>query len=232
MGALQRWFRVLLSRRVQEVPRDRDVELGLPEDVQDYADWLTAGVPAVAAALRDTDPGAAMWIRGADPHARSWVRRMLFETLVHRVDVECAVGRDADVAPELAADGVDEFLVNLPYAELFAPRVTELRGDGEVLVFGCTDAGGAAGEEWRVRLEPDGFRPVAGAGSGPGRRTPRPSGLRPRTSCCSTAAGPQGAVLRGVGGHRTPEPLVGTHGVLTRAPCPAFDGRCSSGLRR
>ncbi|MFI1376690.1 maleylpyruvate isomerase family mycothiol-dependent enzyme [Streptomyces longwoodensis] len=168
VGALQRWFCVLLSRRVQEVPRDRDVELGLPEDVRAYADWLTAGVPAVAAVLRDTDPGAAMWTWGADPLARFWARRMLFETLVHRVDAERAVGRDADVDPELAADGVDEFLVNLPYAGLFAPGVTELRGDGEVLAFGCTGAGGAAGEEWRVRLEPDGFRPVAGGGSGPG----------------------------------------------------------------
>ncbi|SNX66587.1 uncharacterized protein (TIGR03083 family) [Streptomyces sp. TLI_55] len=166
VGALQRWFCVLLSRRVQEAPRDRDVELGLPEDVRDYADWLTAGAPSVAAVLRDTDPGAAMWTWGADPHARFWARRMLFETLVHRVDAERAVGRDADVDPELAADGVDEFLVNLPYAGLFAPGVTELRGGGEVLAFGRTGADGAVGEEWRVRLEPDGFRPVAGGESG------------------------------------------------------------------
>ncbi|MER8061999.1 hypothetical protein [Streptomyces sp. NPDC094022] len=29
-----------------------------------------------------------------------------------------------------------------------------------MLAFECTDAGGAAGEAWRVRLEPDGLRPV------------------------------------------------------------------------
>ncbi|MGW2212020.1 maleylpyruvate isomerase family mycothiol-dependent enzyme [Streptomyces sp. NPDC001781] len=158
VGALQRWFCTLLSQRVQEAPRSRDVQLGLPEDARNYADWLKAGVPGVAAVLRDTDPAATMWTWGADPHARFWARRMLFETLVHRVDAERTVGRDFDVDPTLAADGIDEFLVNLPYAGLFAPGVTELRGDGDILVFGCTDVGGATGEEWRVRLEPDGFQ--------------------------------------------------------------------------
>lgn len=160
VGALQRWFAALLTQRVQEPPRSRDVELGLPEDPRDYPGWVAAGEPAVAAVLRDTDPEAAMWAWGEDRHARFWARRMLFETLVHRVDAEQAVGLPAHIDPALAADGVDEFLVNLPYAGLFAPGVTELRGDGEMLAFRSTDTGGAAGEEWRVRLDPDGFRLV------------------------------------------------------------------------
>ncbi|MFB7509673.1 maleylpyruvate isomerase N-terminal domain-containing protein, partial [Streptomyces broussonetiae] len=118
--------------------------------------WVAAGEPAVAAVLRATDPDAAMWTWGEDPHARFWARRMLFETLVHRVDAERAVGRAADLDPVLAADGVDEFLVNLPHAGLFAPGVTKLRGNGEILAFHSTDTA----EEWRVRLDPDGFRPV------------------------------------------------------------------------
>ncbi|QTD96121.1 maleylpyruvate isomerase family mycothiol-dependent enzyme [Streptomyces cyanogenus] len=154
VGAVQRWFCALLTRRVQEPPRSRDVELGLPADERDLADWLTAGVPEVAAVLRDTDPGAAMWTWGADRHTRFWARRMLFETLVHRVDAEHALGQESDIDPVLAADGVDEFLVNLPYAGVFAPDVTKLRGDGEIVAFQCA----GTGEEWRVRLDPDGFR--------------------------------------------------------------------------
>jgi uncharacterized protein (TIGR03083 family) len=119
---------------------------------------VAAGVPGVAAVLRDTDPGAAMWTWGEDRHARFWARRMLFETLVHRVDAERAVGRESGIDPVLAADGVDEFLVNLPYAGLFAPGVQKLRGTGETVAFRCTDSAGAVGEEWRVRLDPDGFR--------------------------------------------------------------------------
>ncbi|MEV5146212.1 maleylpyruvate isomerase family mycothiol-dependent enzyme [Streptomyces sp. NPDC052727] len=167
VGTLQRWFGTLLTQRVQEPPRSRDMELGLPDDPHAYADWVAAGVPEVAAVLRDTDPDAAMWAWGEDQHARFWARRMLCETLVHRVDAERAVGREPDLDPVLAADGVDEFLVNLPYAGLFAPGVTKLRGDGEILAFRCAGPGGAAGEEWRVRLDADGFRLSPPASGGP-----------------------------------------------------------------
>ncbi|MFJ7149010.1 maleylpyruvate isomerase family mycothiol-dependent enzyme [Streptomyces sp. NPDC100445] len=165
VGGLQRWFCALLAQRVQNPPSSRDVELGLPDDPQAYADWVAAGVSAVAAVLRDTDPAAAMWTWGEDPHARFWARRMLFETLVHRVDAERAVGREPEVDPTLAADGVDEFLVNLPYAGVFAAGVTKLRGDGETVAFRCADVD-ADGEEWRVRLEPDGFRLLPGGEPG------------------------------------------------------------------
>ncbi|MGW7255114.1 maleylpyruvate isomerase family mycothiol-dependent enzyme [Streptomyces sp. NPDC054834] len=166
VGSLQRWFSALLTRLVQEPPRSRDVELGLPERAQEYAEWVAAGVPRVAAVLRATDPQAAMWAWGEDQHARFWARRMLFETLVHRVDAERAVGRDPDIDPVLAADGVDEFLANLPYAGLFAPDVAKVRGDGEIIAFRCTDSVGGAGEEWRVRLDPDGFRLLPRAADG------------------------------------------------------------------
>jgi uncharacterized protein (TIGR03083 family) len=179
VGALQRWFCTLLTRLVQEPPRSRDVDLGLPDDPRDRADWVAAGVPDVAAVLRATDPLAAMWAWGEDQHARFWARRMLFETLVHRVDAERAVGRAPDIDPVLAADGVDEFLVNLPFAGLFAPDVDKLRGDGEIIAFQCTDSGGATGEEWRVRLDPDGFR------------------LLPRSDGEHTESGPPTVAVRG-----------------------------------
>lgn len=158
VGAVQRWFSTLLTQRVQEPPRSRDIDLGLPERTEDYAAWLAAGVSAVATVLRATDPQAPMWAWGEDRHARFWARRMLFETLVHRVDAERAVGREPAIDPALAADGVDEFLVNLPYAGLFAPAVRKLHGDGEIIAFRCTDTDGGEGEEWRVRLDPEGFR--------------------------------------------------------------------------
>ncbi|MFJ9817446.1 maleylpyruvate isomerase family mycothiol-dependent enzyme [Streptomyces sp. NPDC101151] len=170
VGSLQRWFCTLLSELVQEPPRSRDVELKLPDNVREYAGWVTAGVPAVAAVLRDTDPLAAMWAWGEDQHARFWARRMLFETLVHRLDAEHAVGRKSDIDPVLAVDGVDEFLVNLPYAGLFAPGVRKLRGTGEIIAFQQTGPGGGAGGEWRVRLHSDGFTllPRAEGATAPG----------------------------------------------------------------
>ncbi|MFF8790705.1 maleylpyruvate isomerase family mycothiol-dependent enzyme [Streptomyces sp. NPDC015125] len=165
-GSVQRWFSLLLRQRIQEPPRSRDVELALPADDTGWADWLTAGAARAADAFAETDPDAPMWAWGADQHARFWMRRMLFETLVHRTDAERAVGARTVIDPDLAADGVDEFLVNLPFATSFAPGVAHLRGNGETLRFRCTDTAG----EWLVRLRPDGFEvePQSGdAAAGP-----------------------------------------------------------------
>ncbi|MFI8454818.1 maleylpyruvate isomerase family mycothiol-dependent enzyme [Kitasatospora sp. NPDC085464] len=150
-GSVQRWFAVLLRQRIQEPPRSRDVDLRLPERTEDYPAWLAESAEEAATAFTDLD--APMWAWGADQHARFWVRRMLFETLVHRVDAEVALGLAPTVDPVLAADGVAEFLTNLPFATLFAPGTAELRGDDRTIRFARTDGEG----DWLVRLRPDGF---------------------------------------------------------------------------
>lgn len=152
-GSVQRMFSWLLRQRVQERPLTRDTALELPTDDAGYPGWLTASSQVAARAFADTDPDATMWVWGADPHARFWMRRMLFETLVHRVDAELALGVRPVIDPALAADGVDEFLVNLPFAASFAPKTAHLRGQGETIRFRCTDRAG----DWLVRLSPDGF---------------------------------------------------------------------------
>jgi hypothetical protein len=53
----------------------------------------------------------------------------------------------------LAADGVAEFLVNLPSAVTFTPGVAELRGDGRTIGFGVW----GTEVDWTVRLDPDSF---------------------------------------------------------------------------
>jgi hypothetical protein len=78
---------------------------------------------------------------------------MLHETTVHRADAELALGRDPFIDGDIAADGIDELLDNLPCAAYFAPNVAALRGDGESMQLEATDAD----VRWLVRLEPDGF---------------------------------------------------------------------------
>ncbi|AUG75498.1 hypothetical protein CFP65_0536 [Kitasatospora sp. MMS16-BH015] len=152
-GSVQRWFTALLRQRIQEPPRSRDVDLKLPEQTADYPAWLAEAAAESAATFAAGDLDAPMWAWGADQHARFWVRRMLFETLVHRVDAETALGLPAEIDPELAADGVAEFLTNLPFAALFAPDTAKLRGADRTLRFTRTDGPG----DWLVRLRPDGF---------------------------------------------------------------------------
>ncbi len=162
-GSVHRWFSVLLHRRVQEPPTSREVDLRLPAGDEDYPAWLAASAAVSADALARTDPDAPMWAWGADQHARFWTRRMLFETLIHRVDAELALGIRPVIDQALAADGLDEFLVNLPFAAFFAPKVAELRGDGETIRLQATDGR----DDWLVRLRPDGFEAVNGATPSP-----------------------------------------------------------------
>jgi uncharacterized protein (TIGR03083 family) len=64
----------------------------------------------VVRVLADTDPDAEVWT-WTDDHTAGWIaRRMAHETAVHRWDAEDAAGIDAQLDPELASDGVDEFL--------------------------------------------------------------------------------------------------------------------------
>lgn len=160
-GSVQRWFSGLLHARIQEPPRQRDVDLRLPERQEDYPDWLADSATVAAQAFAATDPDLPMWAWGVDQHARFWARRMLFETLLHRVDAELALGRRATVDRALAVDGIDEFLVNLPFAASFAPDVAKLRGPEQTIRFDATDGEGS----WLVRLRPDGFGLDANAGA-------------------------------------------------------------------
>ncbi|MFJ9736599.1 maleylpyruvate isomerase family mycothiol-dependent enzyme [Streptomyces sp. NPDC101166] len=152
-GSVQRWFSVLLRARIQEPPRTREVGLRLPDRVNGYAHWLAESATVAADAFAATDPDLPMWAWGADQHARFWARRMLFETLLHRADAELALGLRPAVDRPAAVDGIDEFLVNLPFAAFFAPKVANLSGSDSTIRFRATDGDDA----WVVRLRPDGF---------------------------------------------------------------------------
>ncbi|MCA1647431.1 MAG: maleylpyruvate isomerase family mycothiol-dependent enzyme [Chloroflexi bacterium] len=151
MGGIHRWVeRMVTEQTPTRIPRQL-IELGLPLSQADYPDWLARGGPPLIDALRRADPDAQMWAWGADQHVRFW---SLFETAVHRIDAELALGREVHIKPDMAVDGIDELLDNLPGAAYFAPNVADLRGDhGQTLAFQAADTG----DTWLVELLPDGF---------------------------------------------------------------------------
>ncbi|MBT2451391.1 maleylpyruvate isomerase family mycothiol-dependent enzyme [Streptomyces sp. ISL-43] len=159
VGSVHRWFTELLRRRIQQPPTSRAVDLRLPEHPDGLPDWLAAGAGEAAEVFAATDLDEPMWAWGVDQHARFWVRRMLFETLVHRVDAQLALGLSPHVDRVLAVDGIDEFLTNLPFASSFAPLTAQLRAPHQTIRFSCTDGDGDG--DWLVGLRPDGFALVA-----------------------------------------------------------------------
>jgi len=152
VGFVHRWAEYLVRHRAPTRLSARD--MGLSRGPVD-ADWIAEGLSALLATLRASDPDDEMWAWGADQHVRFWARRQLHETLVHRIDLEGASGEASEVDPVVAADAIDEFLVNLASAGAFSPGVKNLVGSGETLTFRSDE-----GRSWNVVLTPEGFELV------------------------------------------------------------------------
>jgi len=145
------WVRVLAPTRISMS------EMNLTRAPATAA-WLAEGGELVVGRLRASDPDAAMWAWGEDQHVRFWSRRLVHETLVHRLDLELALGLPSEVDDPVATDAIDEFLHNVARSGNFSSDVKNLVGDDEVLRFAC-----AHGPTWHIRLHREGFEFVDSA---------------------------------------------------------------------
>jgi uncharacterized protein (TIGR03083 family) len=149
LGVVHRWARELVrTRSTQRISRaDLAVEA---IDVDD--EWLRSGGHSLVETLRSADPDEQMWAWGADQHVRFWARRQLHETLVHRIDLELAMGATSGVDPDIALDAVDEFLANVKSDRDIAVRARPESPEGEGLEIRAADS-----ISWRVQLTDNGY---------------------------------------------------------------------------
>ncbi|GAA3602089.1 maleylpyruvate isomerase family mycothiol-dependent enzyme [Nonomuraea rosea] len=152
VGRTHRWTVHVLRGRVQERIWSRQVPSDLPEGRSGDADWLMAGAAELLDTLRTTDPELAVWTWGPDKRASWWPRRMLFELVIHRADAELALGIDPVIPAEVAIDGVEEFLHNLPHASWVTRPLAELGVEGATIHLHANDADG----EWTITQGPAG----------------------------------------------------------------------------
>ena len=129
LGEVHRWATAAITSgamKLGDVPGD---SLGPLPEPPDTIDWFCRGAIALRETLDSADPSfeyAAFLADPAAPRVRFWARRQAMETSVHRVDAESALGRCTTLSPEVALDGIDEFLTG------FLPRSrTPLRADSE-----------------------------------------------------------------------------------------------------
>jgi uncharacterized protein (TIGR03083 family) len=156
VGGLHRWSRELVANGILAETWRSSLPLDYPDDsapVEAWRVWLTTGAAEACRTFAAAEPAAAVWGWGADQHARFWPRRMLFETAIHRLDLDLTLGWEADLPVHLAVEGIDEQLENLPFVARWNGEVGRLRGAGETLGFATTDANAS----WRVRLDADGW---------------------------------------------------------------------------
>jgi hypothetical protein len=109
-----------------------------------------------------------VWTLAGIGPASFWARRRAHEAAVHLADAQLAAGRDVDLAPEVAADGIDEWLARIVgtggTADPARAQVQDLRGDGQSLHFHATDPGLPGTGEWLVTRTPSGVTVARGHG--------------------------------------------------------------------
>lgn len=129
------WTSMALSGTSSKGQHQRDER---PEEM-DMIAWYEAGVQRLVAVLSSLSPEQPCWT-WAGPQTIEWlIRRMAHETTIHAWDALWAAGLQPRISPELASDGIDEFMY------VMTPLVRE----GQPIVGGsvhvhCTDVDG----EW------------------------------------------------------------------------------------
>jgi len=158
IGQAHRWSAgIVRSGNPGPVPNPFDAD---PGDPATWADWLDAGAAELVDAARASN-GRVWTFFGPGP-ATFWLRRMAYDTVIHHADAALATGTAFEVAPDLAADAISEWLDILsdPITPSLKPSVAELRGTGQTLQL-RTDAGHA----WLITRAPDGVRWAPAAGT-------------------------------------------------------------------
>jgi uncharacterized protein (TIGR03083 family) len=165
LGRGHRWAaQIVATRATVPVPMREVADGKLPEDPARHASWLNASAEQVIEAVAAAD-GDLVWTMTGMRPAGFWARRRAHEAAVHLADAKLAAGRDVELAPDLAVDGVDEWLglVAASAAAAAAPA-RELRGDGQSLHFHATDPGLSGAGEWLVTRTSSGLTVQHGHG--------------------------------------------------------------------
>jgi uncharacterized protein (TIGR03083 family) len=132
----------IIERR--RTTRGRYELIPAPDDQGEWTAWLTDGARRLNAAVEARGFAGEAWTwQPKHQTAGFWLRRMVHDLIVHRFDADPS----GDLAPDLAADGVDDLLL------VFA-TVMKLPGDGGSLRFAATDTA----DRWHVALSADGMR--------------------------------------------------------------------------
>jgi uncharacterized protein (TIGR03083 family) len=152
VGRAHRWAAQIAATRSAEVIPFREVPDGrIPDDPAQHAPWLRAGAARVTGAVRSAGSDLVWAFDGLHP-ASFWGRRMAHETAVHRADAELAAGLEAAFEPDIAADGIDEWLGS-HFATTLGDQRLEGLPDGGVLHVHATDGDLGEAGEWLVRRE-------------------------------------------------------------------------------
>ncbi|MFE6174317.1 maleylpyruvate isomerase family mycothiol-dependent enzyme [Streptomyces sp. NPDC056464] len=160
-GGALRWVELMVRTRAQEEIEEEEVPLGTgPQEKGDPVAldaWLAETGEMIVATLREAGPDAKVWGWAGDLSAGFWARRMTHELTVHRADATLAAGLPYEVAPDVAADAIDEWLQIVEWAQRSLPDdpARELHRPGGSIHLHATDGTPEVNAEWVVDLSGD-----------------------------------------------------------------------------
>ena len=156
-GQVHRWAATYVSTG------RTDTDLGLEDVPGDEAllTWFRDGHAGLVDAITKAPADLECWsfLPASSPLA-FWARRQAHETTIHRADAESAAGKQLDVDPALAVDGIDELLLGF-YSRGRGRLVTD-----SPLTLGLRVTDGGADDAWTVVIGPDGREITRGSATG------------------------------------------------------------------
>lgn len=157
VGGTQREMALLVSERMTDPTKAfASYEPG-PTDPALWGEWLNESATQAKLAFETVTDDTPVWDpSGGSAGVRFWSRRLFGEACVHRADAAAALGKQYELAPQLAVEALQDWLDTMTsetYWENKADYAEAMSGSGQTLHFHATDAAG----EWLVRREQDGI---------------------------------------------------------------------------
>ncbi|HEY2506508.1 MAG TPA: maleylpyruvate isomerase family mycothiol-dependent enzyme [Streptosporangiaceae bacterium] len=156
LGRVHRWAAGIVTGRPTGATSGSAAVASPAADDPGLGSWLTSGAAGVIAAIRAAGDEPA-WAFGGQRPASFWARRMSHESMVHRADAELAAGQEPVLAPDLAADAIDEWLRITAWRRGDTdPRADALPAGAALHVHARPGAKDRGSGEWLVSHEPAG----------------------------------------------------------------------------
>jgi len=153
VGRGERWAAQIVRDKLDHAPDARAVEGGKPPaDPADAISWLRGGAQRLVDAVELTGVETPVWTFLGPRPANWWIRRWLHEVAVHRADAAIATGADFTLAPEVAADGITEWLERVAVQAGSQGTPLPLEGTNTLHLHAGEPGLGEAGE-WTVKVD-------------------------------------------------------------------------------
>jgi len=155
VGRGHRWAAQIVADRLEHALDPREVIDGKPPADPDAAiDWLHDGAHRVIDAIAQVGPDSPAWTMLGPRPAGWWLRRRVHEATVHRADAALALGGGFALSPELAADGISEWLDLVTVLPRRDGQPTPLSA-GQSVHLHATDEGLGTAGEWTISRSAD-----------------------------------------------------------------------------